>query len=155
MKKIQIIIFIMLSVIACKKGKITENRDVEIENKEVPPEKRAEKDLYDEVMDVHDEAMPKMDNLMKLKGKLQEKYDIGKDQQTTPESDLEKYQEAIQKLEAADDAMMDWMHKFEPQEGNTNHDEVMKYYQQQKESITKVNEQMEEAMKNAQATLNQ
>ncbi|MBL3656613.1 hypothetical protein [Fulvivirga sediminis] len=155
MKKIQIIVFILLSVIACKKGKFTENRDIEIENKEVPPEKRAEKDLYDEVMDVHDEAMPKMDRLMKLKGQLQEKYDIGKDQEKATENDLEKYHEAIKKLEKADEAMMEWMHKFEPQEDNTDHDKVMEYYQDQKESIIKVNEQMEEAMKNAEATLNQ
>ncbi|UII21104.1 hypothetical protein [Fulvivirga ligni] len=140
---------------ACDSKKSTDTENIEIENKEVPPEERAEKELYDEVMDIHDAIMPEMDNIMKLKGELQEKYDIGKDQNSLSEDELKTYESAIQELEKADDVMMDWMHKFEPQDDNPDHDAVMDYYKNEKEKISDVKEQMQNAMTNAKTVLGQ
>ena len=61
--------------------------------------------LFTEVIALHDEIMPKMNEL----SKLQEELSITDSDSTAID---EKRQEAILKLKKADDNMMMWMHNF-------------------------------------------
>src|SRR5689334_9480314 len=85
-------------------------------------EKR-EKSLYDQVMDIHDEVMPKMGDLHKMKKQLRDS--IAK----TPGLPAEKkaeFEQTISLLDSASKSMMDWMHAFTPPEP-TDKDAYEKY----------------------------
>ncbi|WP_417885780.1 hypothetical protein [Zunongwangia sp.] len=60
--------------------------------------------LFHEILDVHDEVMPKMADIPELSKQLQKIAD-------TTSSPI-KYTEAEKKLKEADKHMMDWMHSF-------------------------------------------
>jgi hypothetical protein len=70
-----------------------------------------EKPLYDQVMDIHDEVMPKMDELYQLKKGLQEKLIATDSTQTEKRLQLE---ETIHLLDSANESMMVWMREFNP-----------------------------------------
>lgn len=69
--------------------------------------------LYDQVMEVHDEVMPEMGTIHKLRKKLKAVYKKQIDDQSKVEEQL-IIKDAITNLETADDAMMDWMAEFDP-----------------------------------------
>lgn len=85
--------------------------------------------LYNKVMDVHDEVMPKMDDIYKHKKEFQDKL------ATKPADSLEIRQK-ITRLDSADHMMMDWMHQFNPPDVKANDDEAEKYLEDQ---LIKVN----------------
>ncbi len=66
--------------------------------------------IYAEAIAVHDEVMPRMDELMQLRQKLELRVTSMQEQ---PEEDyadsLQQMQTAIQNLRDADEAMMQWM----------------------------------------------
>lgn len=138
-----------ITALSCGEGKKTESEEITIEDKELPAEARAEKALYDEVMAVHDEVMPQMDNMMKLKGELQVKLDMAREKEESDQEAQQALEEGIKMLEEADEAMMQWMRDFEPQDSVEDHNQVMDYYTKQKAEIEKVKTMMLDAMKNA------
>lgn len=90
-------------------------------------------DLYDEVMLVHDEVMPLLGPMKKLRKNIQkrtEKDDI----------DLEDKNELIQSmadLKKGEDAMWDWMHNFD-KPSDINSESSMEYLKKEKEKINEV-----------------
>ncbi|MEM1406048.1 MAG: hypothetical protein AAGG59_04690 [Bacteroidota bacterium] len=138
---------IVLLVTSCaKSGEKTDT--IEVEEKEVPQEERELKALYDEVINIHDEVMPKMDDIMKAKGALQEQLDTLRD--NNPEnSAIQELEQTILSLAQADEAMMDWMRNFKPQEDSSDHKLVIEYYKEEKNKITAVKEQMLSALEKA------
>lgn len=93
-------------------------------------EEQQEKQLFNEVMAVHDELMGYESTLMENKKKLDS---LAKNPALKDSVKL-----LDKNLTAADDAMGDWMHKFDPDYSGKPHDEAMKYLQQQKEEIKRV-----------------
>jgi len=113
-----------------------------------PDQKAIEKAKFDEVMAVHDEMMPKMSAIRKLKQKLVEKA-----QAIAPEDstgiEQESLTELVAELETASESMMIWMRSFaEPEEG-TAHEEVLKFYEQEMEKVMEVREKMSNAIDKA------
>jgi hypothetical protein len=98
--------------------------------------------LYNQVMDIHDEVMPKMEDLYRLKKDLQEKL-------TASTSDEEKadLQNRIVRVDSASQLMMEWMHKFEPLPDSTDQEEAREYLESEMEKIKKVREAMLETIK--------
>lgn len=91
--------------------------------------------LYDQVMDVHDEVMPRMDDLMKLKRELQEKI------ANTPDMVMEKklqLEKMISNLDSASTAMMNWMHEFNPLPDSVDQEKAREYLESEMERIRKV-----------------
>lgn len=105
------------------------------------------KALENEVMEVHDEVMPEMDNVMKLKKELKEKLD------EADSSRAKRIKEAINELEKADEGMMNWMREYDSPAGSLSEEEAKQYLQQEKEKITKVKEQMKASQTLARALL--
>ena len=91
--------------------------------------------LYDQVMDVHNEVMPKSDQLYQLKKELQNKV-----AQTPALSEEKKKQlrQLIAALDSADRSMMDWMHKFKPLPDTANQELAREYLENEMEKIKKV-----------------
>lgn len=96
------------------------------------------KALKDEVFEIHDEVMPKMGTLSRMRKDLVLQADslVKTDRQRASE-----LLEASYELSAANESMMNWMRNFDPNfEGNV--EETMQYLTDQKASITVVKEKM-------------
>jgi hypothetical protein len=100
--------------------------------------------LYNQVMDIHDEVMPRMDDIARLKLELKEK--IEKSSDLVPEKRKEIEQKILQ-LDSAGKAMMDWMNDFQPEEYTG--EELRDYLESEKERVTKVKNLMLEAIEKA------
>jgi hypothetical protein len=90
-----------------------------------------QKKMIEEVMAVHDEVMPKMDEMMTLKSQLDSIAKISPDSL--------KAKTLYIALDSADVKMMDWMESYNPDEvKGKSEEEVLKYYEDKKASIIKV-----------------
>jgi hypothetical protein len=124
MKKLIIAAFIGLTLSACSDTK------------------KQEKDLLANILKVHDKVMGNDDALMKNKMQLDSLLKLpAKD--TAEKASMRAL---TLKLEAAEEAMETWMHKFEPDVTNKSHDEIMKYYNDQEKGIMSVDSQINVAI---------
>lgn len=108
--------------------------------------KNENKELYKRVMDTHDEVMPRMGEIERLKRELRQQL------ANTPDMVLEKkekIEQAIYNLDSASRAMMDWMHKFNPLPDSADQKEALNYLVAEKERIEKVKEVMLTAIEEA------
>ncbi|GAA5042908.1 hypothetical protein GCM10011506_45850 [Marivirga lumbricoides] len=96
--------------------------------------------LKDEVISIHDEVMPRMDELMRLKGELKEMQNT-LDSTATQESKREITRH-ITSLNKADEEMMNWMRKYDPQMENKSEQEKLDYLESQKIAIKMVRQEM-------------
>ena len=106
----------------------------------------ANRALYDQAREIHDEVMPKIEDLYNLKKNLQEK--IAK----TPDMVAEKKQEiesVILKLDSASNAMMDWMHEFKPLPDSADQEKAREYLETEIDRIKKVRDMMNESLEKA------
>ncbi|MEA5426463.1 MULTISPECIES: hypothetical protein [Arcicella] len=128
MKKILLSVLMLSVVFSCSKS----------EDKQ--------KKMIEEVMAVHDEVMPKMDEIMTLKGQL--------DSISKVSSDSSKAKELYVALDSADVQMMEWMEKYNPdQVKGKSEEEVVKYYEEEKNKIIKVKELTNASIEEAKAFL--
>ncbi|RVU00592.1 hypothetical protein EOD41_11360 [Mucilaginibacter limnophilus] len=93
-------------------------------------EEQQEKQLFTEVMAIHDDLMGYESTLMENKKKLDS---LAKNPTLKDSAEI-----LDRNLTTADDAMGEWMHQFDPDYSGKPHDEAMKYLQQQKQEIQKV-----------------
>jgi hypothetical protein len=105
----------------------------------------ANRALYDEVMKVHDEVMPKMDDIYKLKTKLREKADAA-----SAEKKIE-IEATIAALDSASDGMMNWMHTFKPIPDSLGVEKSREYLETEMEKVKKVREDMLQALEKGEA----
>jgi hypothetical protein len=111
-------------------------------------EKEVEK-LKTETIAIHDEVMPKMDDIMKLKKSLKAEQDSVSTEKSTD------IQQMIISLENSDRAMMNWMRNYDPQMEGMSDEEKIEYLKKQKASIHEVSEQMKSSISEAENYLNQ
>lgn len=71
------------------------------------------KALYNQVMDIHDEVMPSMEELYRLKKDLEEKV---KNSPDLVENKKQEMEETILLLDSASKSMMVWMREFNPED---------------------------------------
>jgi len=104
---------------------------------------RQENDLRNEVLKVHDKIMSKDETLMRNKSRLDSLL------KTTMKDTAEKTNvKGIDlRLNAAGEAMENWMMKFQTDMSGKPHDEVMKYYTDQKKQVTAIDSQVNVAIK--------
>lgn len=102
--------------------------------------------LYNEVMKIHDEVMPKMNDIYKIKEELKKDIANAPDMVETKKKNMES---AILKLDGASEAMMDWMRNFDPLPDSLGEDTARKYLEEQKLKVEKVKEDMLQALEEA------
>lgn len=105
------------------------------------------KKLHTEVMDIHDEVMPKMSSINKLERQLKQKL---KDPEAVKKDTI---QQLIYQLDEADDAMMNWMSAFKKPD-YANFEAAQKLYASEKEKIIVVRDKMNSTISKAQLFLN-
>jgi hypothetical protein len=92
--------------------------------------------LYDQVMDIHDEVMPKTEDLHNLKKSLQEQIAAAPDMVA---EERQKLEQRIARLDSVDKMMMDWMHYFNLPDSLTD-EAKREYLESQMEKIKQVRE---------------
>ncbi|HWD88431.1 MAG TPA: hypothetical protein VG367_09915 [Mucilaginibacter sp.] len=104
-----------------------------------------EKNLLNDILKVHDKVMSKDETLMKSKNRMDSLL------KTTVKDTAEKTNiKGIDlRLTAAGEAMENWMSKFQPDMTGKSHDEVMKYYTDQKKQVAAIDSQINVAIKEA------
>jgi hypothetical protein len=100
-------------------------------------DKETESKLYEDVMTVHNECMPKMAELNRVKRHLKEYKDIVPDESSSLKDSLIN---TILVLSKSEDNMNDWMEKFNYPNPNISHEEMLKYLTGQKDSIKKISD---------------
>jgi hypothetical protein len=129
MKKIFLAISIITTLAACQKNG---------EDKQ--------KVMIDEVMAIHDEVMPKMDDIMTLKSSLDSAIKVS--------PDSVKAKQLYSALDSADNQMMDWMQAYNPdQVKGKSEEEVTKYYADEKAKISSVKELTNKSIEEAKGFL--
>ncbi len=113
------------------------------------PQKTEEKPMMDQVMEVHDAVMPKMGELMKTKKALIAKAESLASMDSTTSAAMYSLAEEI---DMANEAMMDWMHNFDPNYEGTE-EEVKSYLLKKKQGIQKVAEAMNSKLEAGQKAL--
>ncbi|MBZ0246419.1 MAG: hypothetical protein K8H85_10760 [Cyclobacteriaceae bacterium] len=104
--------------------------------------------LYDQVMNLHDEVMPKMEDIYKIKSQLQEKIANSPDLVKERKEALERM---ILTLDSANNSMMDWMHQFNPLPDSVDEEQSRAYLESQMEKIKEVKEIMITTLEEAKA----
>jgi len=105
--------------------------------------------LYSEVMEIHDNVMPKMSDINNSKDQINEILSSNQQQQLTEEQ-IQEMKIALSLLKEAEDAMWDWMHSFSDMYGQMKTEKEKELFlTKEKESISKVRDLMEESIENA------
>ena len=145
MKSILSILALVLTMVYC--GKTSEHsgngHDSDATADDSPNEA-----LYNQAMEVHDEVMPKMEDIYQLKRNLQEQIANTPDMVVERKKQLEQI---ISNLDSANNAMMDWMHKFNPLPDSTDQELAREYLESEIERVKKVKELMVESIQKAEA----
>jgi hypothetical protein len=99
-----------------------------------------EKSLYDQVMDIHDEVMPKMNDIYRMRKMLKDSIAKTPDM---PEERKQKFEQKILRLDSAGNSMMVWMRAFNPPD-QKDKQAFNKYMELE---LVKVKKMQEEVMK--------
>lgn len=110
--------------------------------------------LQEEVIKIHDNLMIKGESIMKNKESLnkllKDAESLDSNVKVVDNEDFFKnVNNLIQSLDKADESMMNWMNNFNPDYGGKTPEEIFTYLQQQKQSILKVENQTNIALKNS------
>lgn len=100
--------------------------------------------LRKEVLRIHDDVMPKMENIHSISSKLKAKKVNIKDSLLLKEINV-----SLAKLHLADDAMMTWMHEYKAEYGEDGmpKDSILAYLGREKLKIKDVGDKMLESIK--------
>ncbi len=130
MKKLIIAAFALFALSACNNGK-------------------EEKALQDEVIKIHDKVMGADNRLMDNKMKIDTLLTTVTD--TTHKAELTRLQT---ELTTAEEAMENWMQKFDPEQANKSSDEKVAYLTDQKKQIMTIDSLMNAAIDKSTQYLN-
>jgi hypothetical protein len=103
--------------------------------------------LYNEVMEIHNEVMPKMDDIHKVKQELKEK--ITKTSNLS-EAEKLKIEAMITKLDSAGESMMVWMREFRPLPDSLGEEKAREYLENEMIKVKTVRENILESLREAQ-----
>jgi hypothetical protein len=108
-----------------------------------------EKALLDDVIKMHDTVMSKHEQLMKNKMKIDTL--LGSIKDTTQKGELISLNAGLM---VSEEAMENWMQKFDPEQKDKSHDEKMTYLTGQKKQIAAIDSQMNVAIEKSTQYIN-
>lgn len=137
---------LIVTLAACGQKQQEHNHDHHDHAHEAPVSE-ANQALYDEVMKIHDEVMPKMNDIYKIKQDLKKKLDETKDLSEEKKKELEQ---TIAQLDSASEGMMVWMREFNPLPDSLGEEKAREYLEDEMERVKKVKEDILEALEKTQ-----
>jgi hypothetical protein len=114
----------------------------------------ADEQLWDELMAVHDDVMPKIGDMRRISKQLEDMQESGENLSAEMQ---ERINLALQKLSDAEETMMDWMRnlkQLEPLRDSMDEQGVMDYLNAEKEKINQVRDAMLGSLEEGLALLN-
>ena len=108
---------------------------------------------YKEVMAIHDEIMPKMADIMKLKTQLKDKVTELNAEPNIDTTQISQLELAIVGLGNSHEGMMGWMRQFNRQYDGMAEEEILQYLDMQMDKIEKVGEVTNAALQDARERL--
>ena len=93
--------------------------------------------VYEEIMKIHDDVMPKVKDINRLQKKLKATLET-----TDAATNKEEIQSILKQLDEADKGMWDWMSAFKQPSKKSPQDSIIQYLEQEKKTISKVSEDM-------------
>jgi hypothetical protein len=144
MKSIHLVLFLSMLALAsaCQKSEST-HADGHSDHQEA---EGGNQKLYEEVMEVHDEVMPKMNDIYKLKEELKKQIANAPDMAVAKKKEIETI---IIQLDSASESMMVWMRNFNPIPDSLGVEKARQYLEEQKVEVDEVKEDMLEAIEEA------
>lgn len=103
------------------------------------------KKLYDEVMAVHDEVMPRMNDLYKAKTSLQKQLGDS----SLSEERKQAISASIVLIDSASDGMMVWMRKFDPESRKGDKEQTRIYLEEELIKVGKVRDDILRALEHS------
>lgn len=139
-KSLFLAVIIGFAAIACESG---------------PTEEEQQNSLKDEVMEIHDEVMPKMGEMNTLKNELLADADsLSADSSNVENLELSiDLKQIASELEEANKSMMDWMRNYKPTFDEQTHEEIMQYLEDQKVKAGEVKTKILTSIKKAKAKI--
>jgi hypothetical protein len=136
-----ILFSVVLFCVACQKqhdGEHEHDSEEEIENS-------PNQALYDQVMDIHDEVMPKMNDLYKAKTSLKTRLALP----GLGETEKQEINTKIARIDSASESMMVWMRHFDPIPDSVGEDKARAYLESELVKVKKVKEGILAALKSS------
>jgi len=138
---------------------------------ETPANLTEAQEIYAEAIEVHDEVMPRMDELMQLRRALETQIDSLNQLDSTAYADTVQYmQYVVRNLQYADQGMMQWMRNVKKVPGleevesayqnemeleTVDTTNIVQVQKSQKTAIEQVKQQMESSIEEAKSLLNE
>ncbi len=142
MKTLRRLLFLLfLFFVACAKSGNHEEHQHESENDDNPNQA-----LYEQVMDIHDEVMPRLEDIYQQKKELKDRLANTLDMGADAKQELELM---IIQLDSADHEMMNWMHHFQPLPDSIDEEKARAYLESEMERIKEVKALMLESIDRA------
>lgn len=132
MKKLLLLCTVSLFLLACGQDKVVI------------------KELDDKAVEIHDAVMPKMGEIIELKGELRAKLES---MDSTQVEAQDAHTKALEALEVAEQGMKDWMHGYVVPDYKKSLEELKPLVEGQLAAIEVVERQMEESIANAKGLL--
>jgi hypothetical protein len=99
--------------------------------------------LYNQVMDIHDEVMPRMEDLYNMKKDIEERLSNPSGLAADQRKNLEK---KVAQIDSVSKLMMDWMHEFNPPPDSADSEEKRAYLERELERVRLVKQAMLETI---------
>jgi hypothetical protein len=141
MKKLFVLVLITATAVACKPK--SEDKVEASEALETSPNEA----LYNEVMKVHDEVMPKMNDVYKYQQQLKEKLKAP----NLSAKNKEEINAVLSRLDSAGNGMMVWMRQFDPIPDSLGEEKARIYLEGEMEKVKRVREDIVQALEQAKA----
>ena len=143
MKKILSLLIIVIVLAGCEQKKAPHQH----ETATVADTSLASARLYNEVMAVHNEVMPRMDEIMNDKAEAKKALarldSIARANPKAPHLAQKKQLDSLLlDLDRADEAMMDWMNQFDSKMAGKTEAEKIAYLQEQKVKVAEMKKTM-------------
>lgn len=138
----KVFVFLVLSFWSCKNAK--EDASAPEQASDAVEELSPNFALHEEVMKIHDEVMPKLDNIYRKKEEL--KTMITSDM---PDDRKKQIEATIAKLDSASDGMFTWMNKYNPIPDSLGEEKARVYLENEMENIKRVRADILQALEEA------
>ena len=143
MKNILHLLFIVCAfTIGCKeKSSDHDGHDMPSDAVESSPNEA----LYNEVMKIHDEVMPKMNDIYKYQQELKEKIKSP----NISDQQRKEFTTLLNRLDSAGEGMMVWMRQFNPIPDSVGEEKARIYLEGEMEKVKRVREDIVQALEQA------
>lgn len=134
---------VLLSFVACENAGTQTNQP----STESTAQSQLEAQTWDEVIGIHDEVMPEMSTISRIKRRVSAYLEEQTSSQPSSKTEL---LDLLTQLQQAEDGMWDWMYNFqqlEPLQDSLDHQGILNYLEYERERIEKVKAEMVQSIK--------